>query len=808
MTEEMTLAMRNPLLALTLLVVLLAAGAAAAPEEPAAMWIWHPEEQADHLGVGAVTRYFRATVDLPAAPTAAYLVITADDEFTLWVNGQEVGSGKLWMELRRFDLAAHLVAGRNTLAVSATNTAPGPAALIAWGQVTCANGATVPLRTDATWRVGLEAPEGWLTDFDDAGWPQAVELADVRGGPWAGRMQPVSVPAFENALMVQGSLSRPELLPRPQVVQSLDSVMPVVTDGRVVLELATTPDLADSYAVEQIRRALQVMTDNRELELPVVSLDAPVSGPRLTIAQAPARELSALCRQTGVDPSELKAQGYALAFTPGDPPGALLVGADLPGVVYGSSTFVQLLQKQGVSVTARQVRITDWPSIPMRGVRSVGASPAMADWCAFYKMNVLVTGFDWRQPLPERLGELNRDLARRGIALLSECHPGGEAVPFIFTNQAHRQALLDRVREAIAMGLPALDIMVDDEPNAPQSDEDVAKYGPGLVGLGKAQMEMMSEVAAVAGDQIEIIFCPRVYYDPYQKGVYPTQPSADEAEYTRLVGTLPPNIQLWTTQPKPSYVEELNRTWGRPPYIYHNLFYSSLADVKLFFQSYPVPTPELVKQVRGFAGSGSGHRYAREWRVNYLGLAANTWNPNQPVGLREAFIREYGEQATPALLQYAQSLGSQLEPGVPIMADVWDQPDEWPGVRISMGFAGRLNRFKAQPDHIARLRQWAAEAQKAATMDWSGSGLEDEQIEVLRLNARRIELNYATLADLLTVQMNLADGTVADNRTLVARALEQAQEIRDIIDSLMLDSGSCHDWELLDRAEKLAQQVQ
>ncbi|HUS80260.1 MAG TPA: hypothetical protein VM283_03265, partial [Armatimonadota bacterium] len=60
----------------------------------------------------------------------------------------------------------------------------------------------------------------------------------------------------------------------------------------------------------------------------------------------------------------------------------------------------------------------------------------------------------------------------------------------------------------------------------------------------------------------------------------------------------------------------------------------------------------------------------------------------------------------------------------------------------------------------------------------------------------------------LTVQMNLADGTVADNRTLVARALEQAQEIRDIIDSLMLDSGSCHDWELLDRAEKLAQQVQ
>jgi len=618
------------------------------------------------------------------------------------------------------------------------------------------------------------------------------------------RPQTIAPPAAENAFLIQAGLGNLELFPRPQQAQFQEGTLPVVTDGQLVLEVAASAKLRDGFSVEQLQRSLRVMTGQAGLQLQVVDLEAAASKPRLTLAQAPvSAAVKALCARAGLDLAGLKPQGYVLGFVGGATPGAVIVGADLSGVVYGSSTFIQLLHKQGGNITAREARITDWPATPRRGVRSIGVSEDTADWCAFYKMNALLTAFDRRQPVPESLRKLSQNMARRGIVLLSECRMGAKDVPFIFTNPADRQAILDRVREAIAMGLPSLAIAVDDEPNAPQSPQDVAKYGPGLVGLGKAQMEMMSEVGKVAGDRLEIVFCPRVYYDPHQKGVYPTQPSADEVEYTRLVGTLPANIQLWTAQPKPSYVAELNRLWGRKPYIYHNLFYSYLVDHKLYFLAYPVPTPELLERVQGFTGSGTGPRYPREWRVNYLGLAGNTWNPSQPVGLREAFVREYGEPAAPLLLEYAKDLGSDLKPGVPLMADVWDQPDVWPGVASGLGSAGRLHGLKANQANIARLRRAATAAHKAATIAWDRSGLNEEQTQVLQQNARRIELNYATVADMLTIQMDLKNKRPANNKVVLARALKQAKEIRSIIDALTLNRDGCGDWRLLDQVENL-----
>lgn len=790
-------------------VLLVLSGVAAAAELPTAMWIWHPEEQAEKLSAGAVTRYFRTTLELRAAPVAASLMMTADDEFTLYVNGKEVGSGTVWMELHRFNLAPYLTAGQNVIAVKATNTQSGPAGLIGWGKATLPSGETVPLATGKAWRVWTEGPQGWQTaGFDDAAWEQASELTGIKGGPWGGRMALVNMPAVDNAFTVQGTLREPELLPRPQQVQLQSGALPVVKAGKLVLEVAAAPELADGFAIEQLQKALRIMTGQPELQVQAVRPETPAKQPRLTLAQTPASAaVKALCAKAGVNPAQLKPQGYVLGFVGGASPQAVILGADLPGVIYGSSTFIQLMRKDGDDISARQARIADWPATPLRGARSVGISDNVVDWSAFYKMNAAVTGFDWQKPMAESLGTLNEKMARRGVKLLTECHMGGERVPFIYTNPAHRQAMLDRVNEAIALGLPALNIMVDDEPNAPQSPEDEAKYGKGLVGLGKAQMEMMAEVAKAAEGKIEIIFCPRVYYDPYQKGVYPTQPTADEAEYTRLVGTLPPNIDLWTTQPKPSYIAELNKTWGRKPYIYHNVFYSSLADTKLFFLAYPVPTTELLKGVSGFTGSGSGQRYLREWRVNYLGLAGNTWNPGQPVGLKEAFVREYGEQAAPFLLEYASALGSELKPGVPLMADVWDQPDAWPGVGISLGFAGRLGRLEPNEANVQKMMALAAAAKKATEIAWDKSGLEDSQIEVLQLNARRIYLNYATLADLLSVEHGMTLKIVADYRPTVDRATEQAKEIRSIIEALMLNPEVCGDWNLLDRAERLATQV-
>ena len=42
------------------------------------------------------------------------------------------------------------------------------------------------------------------------------------------------------------------------------------------------------------------------------------------------------------------------------------------------------------------------------------------------------------------------------------------------------------------------------------------------------------------------------------------------------------------------------------------------------------------------------------------------WNPERKLDLRRCFVREFGEVAAAGLVQYAEGLNGQAEPGVPI----------------------------------------------------------------------------------------------------------------------------------------------
>src|SRR5262245_27784708 len=76
------------------------------PAEPArpaeAQWVWYDEGDPAQ-DAPAETRYFRRafTVDRPGPKPAdkATLDITADNRFTVWVNGAEVGSGDTWQRV-------------------------------------------------------------------------------------------------------------------------------------------------------------------------------------------------------------------------------------------------------------------------------------------------------------------------------------------------------------------------------------------------------------------------------------------------------------------------------------------------------------------------------------------------------------------------------------------------------------------------------------------------------------------------------------------------------------------------------------
>src|SRR5260221_14636979 len=81
-----------------------------------AMWVWD-EADADKIAQNDEPRYLRCAFDLTAKPQAAELWITADNIYNVYMNGQNVGSGKEWSETGQYNVAKHLFVGKNVSAI-------------------------------------------------------------------------------------------------------------------------------------------------------------------------------------------------------------------------------------------------------------------------------------------------------------------------------------------------------------------------------------------------------------------------------------------------------------------------------------------------------------------------------------------------------------------------------------------------------------------------------------------------------------------------------------------------------------------
>jgi putative heme-binding domain-containing protein len=160
-----------------------------AQQEDGVQWIWFNEGN-PAVDAPAGTRYFRTTFEVKTANERrpvdeAVLQITADDAFTVWVNGVEVGKGDTWQQVYRFDVKQHMVLGKNVLAVLAKNEG-GPAGLMVRLGYNPNGQSKLALVSDGTWKAAKTAPAGWeKIDFDDAKWEKAKVLgAFGRTAPW------------------------------------------------------------------------------------------------------------------------------------------------------------------------------------------------------------------------------------------------------------------------------------------------------------------------------------------------------------------------------------------------------------------------------------------------------------------------------------------------------------------------------------------------------------------------------------------------------------------------------------------------
>lgn len=181
-------------------------GAAPASRQPAhtfpgealqtAKWIWCEEGRpATAAPVGK--RHFRRAVSLPGHQiTAARISVAADNEFTLWLNGHELGTGSNFHQVQQYDVTPLLKPETNWIAVLVRNggDAPNPAGLIAALQVRFADGTHWETVSDATWQAAIHVGDGWPTNrAAPAGWSAAMELGLFGMPPW-GRPTPVAEP--------------------------------------------------------------------------------------------------------------------------------------------------------------------------------------------------------------------------------------------------------------------------------------------------------------------------------------------------------------------------------------------------------------------------------------------------------------------------------------------------------------------------------------------------------------------------------------------------------------------------------------
>ncbi|KAF5317533.1 hypothetical protein D9619_013227 [Psilocybe cf. subviscida] len=194
-------------------------------------WIWTTESNPPNAPAGTVG--FRKTYTPPTGkqPTHANILMTADDQFALFVDGNGVGqspqAAEIWKNAQFFTLALNSTTS-HLFAVLATNLAdvstggPGPAGLLAAIQIQFSDGTSSIFTGDSSWIYTTPVVAGWNTPAGStSGWLTAQVVNAYGAGPWGTQVIiPTSVSTsdltFDNSLWIWSTESSPPNAPPGQ----------------------------------------------------------------------------------------------------------------------------------------------------------------------------------------------------------------------------------------------------------------------------------------------------------------------------------------------------------------------------------------------------------------------------------------------------------------------------------------------------------------------------------------------------------------------------------------------------------------
>jgi two-component sensor histidine kinase len=150
-------------------------------------WIWGAKT------MDRQTCRFWKSFEIPegAKVARARLRITGDNEYTLFLDGRELGRDAEWRHLYEYDITALLSPGRHILAVDDYNSFK-EAGMILGLQIGLVDGRKISVKSDQSWVVGCDGVPGWenVSDWQKMSapppsWPASTIIAACGSGPWA-----------------------------------------------------------------------------------------------------------------------------------------------------------------------------------------------------------------------------------------------------------------------------------------------------------------------------------------------------------------------------------------------------------------------------------------------------------------------------------------------------------------------------------------------------------------------------------------------------------------------------------------------
>lgn len=187
---------------LTTTLAVLALNGALAADTP--IWIWNSPNAGANQSV-----FFRKTFTVEAAPATARLMVTGDNHAVVFVNGVQVGKTDEWKEPVNVEVAKHLKAGANLIAIEGRND-DGAAAMVARLVLKDKAGKTLAeVVSDASWKSGDKA-DGWeKPGFDDAAWKGSADLGKLGKEPWGDVFANAGKPGGGGAITPADQLTLP-----------------------------------------------------------------------------------------------------------------------------------------------------------------------------------------------------------------------------------------------------------------------------------------------------------------------------------------------------------------------------------------------------------------------------------------------------------------------------------------------------------------------------------------------------------------------------------------------------------------------